>query len=357
MACVTKRRDRYVIDYYDSMGKRKRKTLQKGVTKKKAKEKLREIEDQLAKGLYIPDEKIPIFSKMAKDWLRLKKLNVRASTWSVCEGHTRNHFPELNDLKVNRITIAIIEKWIAKRQKNGMHIDTLRKVLVTLNQIMAYAVRHNYIVHNPVGDAERPKDQGKIKKKKLRILAPEEIKALVDATVDQKYKVLFRLAIMSGARQGELFGLKWADIDRETSQIHVQRTFNNQAWYEAKTETSNRKIDIGPAMLKVLKKWKLACLPNKLDLVFPNEAGQPLNHNNVVNRHFKPALAKAGLGKVRFHSLRHSFASLLIEQGENIKYIQNQLGHSSPMVTLNVYAHLIKPTNQKAAIKLENAIF
>ena len=105
-----------------------------------------------------------------------------------------------------------------------------------------------------------------------------------------------------------------------------------------------------------LKKWRLACPPNKLDLIFPNEAGQPLNHSNVVSRYFEPALTKAEIGKIRFHDLRHTYASLMIEQGENIKYIQSQLGHSSPTVTLNVYAHLMKKVNQEAARRLEKVI-
>ncbi len=238
-----------------------------------------------------------------------------------------------------------------------MNILTLKKILVTLGQIMAYAVRHRYIDHNPVRDAERPIGQGGTKKQKIRVLTPAEINALLEAETDQKYRTLFMLAIMSGARQGELLGLKWSDVDWKNSQIHIQRTFNNDAWYDTKTETSDRKIDLGPAMMAELKKWKVACPPNELDLVFPNQAGNPINHNNLVNRHFNPALEAAELPKIRFHDLRHTYASLLIEQGENIKYIQNQLGHSSPTVTLNVYAHLMKPVNQEAACRLENAVF
>jgi len=172
-----------------------------------------------------------------------------------------------------------------------------------------------------------------------------------------QYKTLFQLAIFSGARQGEIIGLKWSDIDWENSQIHIQRTFNNDAWYETKTDTSDRKIDLGPAMMTALKKWKLACPTSELNLVFPNNAENPINHNNLVNRHFNPTLKAAGLPKIRFHDLRHTYASLLIEQGENIKYIQSQLGHSSPSVTLNIYAHLMKPVNQEAACRLENTIF
>ena len=82
-----------------------------------------------------------------------------------------------------------------------------------------------------------------------------------------------------------------------------------------------------------------------------------MDHGNVLNRHFYPALDDAKLPRIRFHDLRHTYASLLIEQGENIKYVQSQLGHASPTVTLNVYAHLMKPVNQEAACRLESAVF
>jgi integrase len=359
MAKVAKRHGRYVLDFYDNQGKRKRQTLKKDTTLKQAKTKLREIEDKLSKGIWIPSAEIPTFEKVAEDWLEYKKPNLRRSTWKVYEGHTKFHFEDIKHLKINRVTIQKIEKWIADRQKADMNISTLRKILVTFNQIMSYAVRHQYITYNPLRDAERPRRQGKEGKgvPKIRVLAPEEINALLDAVKSQKYRVLFKLAIMSGARQGELFGLKWSDLDWENSQVHIQRTFNNQAWYDVKTETSRRKIDLGPSMIAELKKWKLACPFNKLNLVFPNEAGQPFNHNNVISRYFDPALKDAGIERIRFHDLRHTYASLLIEQGENIKYIQTQLGHSSPTVTLNIYAHLMKKVNQEAACRLENAIF
>ena len=131
---------------------------------------------------------------------------------------------------------------------------------------------------------------------------------------DQKYKTLFILAIMSGARQGELLGLKWSDIDWERSQLHIQRTFNNQAWYSPKTKASNRRIDIGASVMAQLKRWKMACPPNELMMVFPNAAGNPMSHNNMVRRHFKPALERAGIKEIRFHDLRHTYASMLIEQ-------------------------------------------
>jgi integrase len=238
-----------------------------------------------------------------------------------------------------------------------MNINTLRKILVTLNQIMAYAVKHGYINYNPVRDAERPRGQGKIKTDDIRVLSPSEINKFINCVKNEKYRVFFMLAAMSGARQGELIGLKWSDIDWINNQIHIKRTYNNGGWYIPKSKASIRKIDLGSAMMVELKKWLLACPSNKLNLVFPNAAGNVIDNSTMLRGQFLPALKSAGLPRIRFHDLRHTKASIMIEQGENIKYIQTQLGHSSPSVTLDVYAHLIKPTNKEAAERFENLIF
>jgi len=88
MAKVAKRRGRYVLDFYDSQGKRQRQTLKAGTTLKRAKDKLREIEDQVSVGIWLPEVKIPLFKDVAKDWLEHKTLSVRASTWAGYDGHT-----------------------------------------------------------------------------------------------------------------------------------------------------------------------------------------------------------------------------------------------------------------------------
>jgi integrase len=264
-----------------------------------------------------------------------------------------------------------------------MNINTLRKILVTLGQILSYAVRHRYLDHNPLRDAERPREkgiEGERAQERVSILTPNQINGLLDAVKgvieerlkkeapkktdvnrikiqEKKYRTLFMLAVFTGARQGELLGLKWGDIDWESKQIHIQRTYTKGQFFATKTRSSNRRVDLGPKVSTELKKWKLACPKSDLDLVFPNGLGKPMNYSNMMNRYFKPALKKASLPKIRFHDLRHTYASLLIEQGENLKYIQSQLGHSTPTVTLNVYSHLMNPTNQGAALRLESAVF
>jgi len=378
MGCIRKRGDRLFLDFYDQFGIRQRETLPKGTTKIEARKELVDREKKVENRTFVSEKKSPLFSEVAKEWLEYKKPNVRETTWEVMEGMIRNHFQDLNDQKITRITTATIEKYITAKQAEGVHILTLRKILVTLGQIMAYAVRHRLIDYNSVREAEKPRDQRE-NEKEIQILNPEQIRAFLDAGEDQKYKILFLVAIMTGARQGELLGLKWGDLDLEKKQVYIQRTYTKGRFFPTKTKNSKRKVDLAPTMMIELKKWKLACPKTELDLMFPNEAGEPINYSNLVQRNFFPALEKAGIieiekikkkseGKtkvikkikgtrIRFHDLRHTYASLLLEQGENIKYIQTQLGHSSPMVTLNVYAHLMKDSNQDAVQRLENTIF
>jgi integrase len=364
MACIAKRRDRWVIDFYDQHGKRQRLALPDGTTKGQAKEELRAVEEMVAKGAFLPVKKTPLFSEVANEWIEHKRTRLRETTWEVYEGHIRNHFYDLDRLKINRVAIATVETFITDRQAQGMNIGTLRKILVSLGQILSYAVRHKYIEHNPLREAERPRGgQSQFQEGEamdlegMKILIPSHITAFLEKVKEPKYRILFMMAIFTGARQGELLGLKWSDVDWENRQIYIQRTFNKRRFFPPKTKTSNRKIDLGPTVLTELKKWKLACPQNEIDLVFPNEAGEPINYSNMVRRHFLPALKAAGLTRIRFHDLRHTNVSLRLEEDQKIKYIQVQLGHSSPTVTLNVYAHLMKPTNQEAACRLENSVF
>ena len=169
--------------------------------------------------------------------------------------------------------------------------------------------------------------------------------------------MLFLMAVMTGMRQGELLGLQWGDVDWLNNQVCVKRTFNHARFYEPKTEKSYRKIDLAPIVISELKKWKLQCLPNELDLVFPNDEGNPICAENLVKRDFKPALRRSGIREIRFHDLRHTYATLLIDQGEHPKYIQEQMGHSSINTTMDVYGHMMKAVNSEATRRLQEAVF
>ncbi|OPY81695.1 MAG: putative prophage phiRv2 integrase [Syntrophus sp. PtaU1.Bin005] len=358
MACIAKRRDRWVIDAYDQHGKRYRKTLPAGTTKGRAREILREVEEKIERRTFAHEKKIPVFSEVANGWLEHKRPNVRITTWEMYKGHLKHHFSDLDRIRIDMISTSIVEKWITKRQNEGMCIGMLRKIIVTFNQIMAYAVRHKLIDSNPVRDAERPrKKMDDIVKGNIAVLNPEQIRSLLVAAPDQKYRMLFLTAIMTGARQGEILGLEWSDVDFEKKQIHIRRTFNHERFFTPKTKGSIRSIDLAPMMVLELKKWKLASGGHEDELVFQTVTGNPIEAGKLITRYFKPSLKRAGLPSIRFHDLRHTYASLLLSQGENIKYISAQLGHANPTTTLNIYAHLMKTENQAAVCRLENTIF
>jgi integrase len=116
-------------------------------------------------------------------------------------------------------------------------------------------------------------------------------------------------------------------------------------------------VDLPAELVQELRRWQLACPPGAHDLVFPNGAGKPEDHANLLHRGFYPALRRAGLRKIRFHDLRHTYASLLIANGENVKRIQSLMGHSSATVTLDVYGHLMPGGGGQVADRLGALVF
>lgn len=244
-----------------------------------------------------------------------------------------------------------------KNFEKTVSIATLRKILITLGSILSYAVKMRYIDYNPIREVEKPKGKKlRDERKEMIILKPEEIRKLLESARDEKSRIFLMMAVLTGAREGELLGLKWEDIDWLNSQILIRRTYNHGRFMDPKSKHSERRIDVGPALLHELKKWKLACPKGELDLVFPSEKGTPWPAQNMIRQTFLPALRRAGLPRINFHCLRHTYASLLIEQGENPKYIQTQMGHHSINITMDIYGHLFKQTNQASARKLAQNI-
>jgi integrase len=122
------------------------------------------------------------------------------------------------------------------------------------------------------------------------------------------------------------------------------------------TKKSIRKVVMTPTLANVLKRHKLQSQPNKLDLVFVNGEAKPMDGDTLVRREFLPALRRAELRQIRFHDLRHTFATLLISQGENIKFIQSQLGHASIQTTLDRYGHCLPESHKEAGNRLDKTL-
>ncbi len=188
----------------------------------------------------------------------------------------------------------------------------------------------------------------------MRFLTEEEINAVLN--VAQKYYPdfypLLLTAIMTGMRRGEILGLTWDRLNFRTNKIMVRHNLYKGKLTTPKTLKSIRNIDMPETLVKVLKEWKLKAPPS--DYVFANKIGLPRNPENMIKRKFFPVVRKAGIDKIRFHDLRHTYASILIAKNVPIKYIQAQMGHSAIDVTLNTYGHLLPEVHQKGIEALES---
>lgn len=165
-------------------------------------------------------------------------------------------------------------------------------------------------------------------------------------------------------------GLQWGDIDWNRNLISVKRGLFWLSHHEKddqdkvrwrfitpKTKRSVRSIVMSATLSKALQIHRINCPVSQYDLVFCNTVGNPLDPDNMVKREFFPALVRAGLRKVRFHDLRHSYASLLLAQNENIKFIQSQLGHESIQTTIDRYSHLMPNHNVGVGDRLDGQLF
>lgn len=162
----------------------------------------------------------------------------------------------------------------------------------------------------------------------------------VDAAIP-RYRLIFKVGAYTGLRESELCGLSWNDVDFVERSFFIHRVWRRGRFKVPKTDTSVRHVEFPASLVTELKAHKLACPKGDHQLVFPTETGGPMNPANLLHRGFYPALRRAGVRKVRFHDLRHSFASLALAGGENVAPVSKQLGHASTAITMNVYRHVL----------------
>jgi integrase len=280
------------------------------------------------------------FKQFTDIWLRDYKgkyLKLKRSTTSLFKDIIeRLLIPAFSDVQISDIGTWHLQAYVTSRATK-VSANTVRNELTVIKLIFKYAFKWGYIKGNPTEGVDRPE----IPKPEIEVLSPDELEKLVQKA-EKPYRTAFLTAFLTGMRAGELWGLKWSDIDWNSKFIHVRRALWKGQFQPPKSKHAIRKIDISDSLIQKLKQWKLTCPISEHALVFPSPEGRLSIHENVVKRHFNPALRRAGLRQVSFHSLRHSNASMRIRAGQNIKYIQTQLGHASISVTMDIYGHLFE---------------
>ena len=249
---------------------------------------------------------------------------------------------------------ALIMQHVTARR---MARPSIRIILAELTAVLNSAIEDGIIAVNPARRLTKFYKSAPVVHEEIQPLIHEEVPALLQATLkcSPEYYPLFLCAIHTGMRRGELVGLQWGDIDWKGKFITVRHNIVRSLSHRTKT-SKTRRVDMSDVLIEELSnlrrlrrgKW-LAQGKNETPIwVFCNREGNPLDSHNIKNRHFKKCLDKAGLRHIRFHDLRHSFASLLIQNGQSLKYVCDQLGHSSIKMTADVYGHLVPGANRQA---------
>ena len=335
-----------------------------GTSKRAAEKALAARLAELNHGPY-GDIKKTTFSAFAQKWLTTyAAVKAKPGTLDHYQRIIRIHLiPYFGDAPLQDITPDQVQGFISKKLAEGkLTPKTINNTLVPLKTMFKHAVRWGYLGESPALYVEKPR----VERKEMDFLVPEEILSLLEQ-VRPQFHALFLSAVLTGMRRGELLGLQWGDIDWNGDQIHIRRSLYFEAYRKGKeqrwrfitpkSKNSVRAINMSPPLALALKKCRLAHTPGSFELVFFHVDGRPLEPGNLVKREFLPALRRAGLRRITFHSLRHSFTALLIAQGESIKYIQSQLGHASVQTTLDRYGHLLPATHKGAAKRLDVTLF
>ncbi len=370
MACIRKRRGHWCLDYRDQQGCRHWETT-KG-NRKEAERLLAERVREISRGTYRRPAGQVSFEGLAQAFLENAKANdVRDTTFKDYHGNLNRHLlPWFKGWKARDIRRAdpeparrpiygapYVESFRAHLLDSGVGRRTVNKCLTLLGSLFLYAIRREWLETNPAkGTKLGASSRRSHDLVEENIFAPPEIQALL-AAADARWRVIILTAVLTGLREGELLGLAWGSIDWTARQIYVRQQYTAERFSELKTKASRRRVDLPGELVAELRRWRLQCPLGTHDLVFPNGAGNPENYGNLLNRGFYPALRRAGLRKIRFQDLRHTYASLLIANGEHPKRIQALMGHSSINVTMDVYAHLMPGGGDEVADRLGALVF
>jgi integrase len=290
---------------------------------------------------------VPLLAEYAATWVDSIRGLVRPRTY---EGYAyrleRHILPRLGQRRLDEIDVDDVLRLIGELREAGYSGWSIRSILTPLSRLFSHAVRRDVVAVSPISKLDRS-ERPAVWKREQRVLNGEEIGRLLDA-VAPRYRTLIASAILTGLRQSELLGLRWRDVDFQDELIRVRNALDRHGNdVPPKTEHAVRDVVLIPALADLLREQReTSAFSRPDDYVFASRVGTPLHWRNVARRALNPALAEAGIEPLRWHDLRHTFASLLIVGGANVVFTSRQLGHGSSDITLRVYSHLFDRAEQ-----------
>ncbi len=296
--------------------------------------------------------------------------NLRESTILWYKYGARNVAREIGYLRVADISKEVLRDLLSRRVDQGDSKAKLRQMRATVRSILSLAVERDVIVADPSGfmvGRNAPKGV-KDEKQPSKAWSESDAQRFIEFVRGDELEALWVLLITTGLRRGEALALTWEDIDFANQTLTVRRSLchvgRELLFQEPKTASSKRTIALGPATIAALKAHRLTQTEDRLaveswddemNLVFSRESGRPIRPDYVTKR-LKRLVHDAGLEWIRVHGLRHTMASLALQNGTDIATVSQRLGHSNTHVTARIYLHGSEESDRQAATTLDGVL-
>ncbi len=301
------------------------------------------------------------------NWLGIMKTTLRERTYFNYERSVQHLLPSFRKIAVKDLRPDQIQKFYDIWSKEGKSLNTLRYTHSVLHGALDHAAKMRVIPYNPADAVIVPKPNNR----EMRIFNESQANEFLLSVRGSRYEALYQIALATGMRQSEILALKWSDLDWKLKTLSVVRQLERNPktkdnyFSKVKTDAGRRKIKLGDLTIEKLRahlnsqmeirkampkgRWE------ENDLIFPSSVGTPLSQRKLF-RDFKEILKKAGLEDIRFHDLRHTAASLMLNHGVPAIVVSKRLGHSKVSVTLDIYGHLIQEMQDGPAAMIDELI-
>lgn len=361
---------RYTAGYDPGTGKQIQRSIT-GKTQKEVSKKLKEVTTAIDSGTYTVPSKMTV-GEWLDIWTAEYLGGVKELTVSSYKSSIKTHIkPGLGAIKLESLSSHVIQGFYNRllapaKDRKGLSPKTIKNVHGVLHKSLQQAVANGYIRLNPADSCVLPRAE----RKELKPLDEQQITTFLQAIRGHRLEDLFTVVLFTGMREGEALGLLWDCVDLNAGTITInkqlQKDFSKGSQYHlvATKNSKSRTITVAPFVVNTLRKVKLRQLEKKIQLggcwqdsgfVFTDELGRHLNRSTVYNA-FKKVMVQIGSPETRFHDLRHSYAVASIRSGDDIKTVQENLGHATAAFTLDVYGHVTEQMKKESAARMEEFI-
>lgn len=334
-------------------------------TRKECEERLREAIQKAATDHSVREERLTVRDFLDR-WLASVEPTVRPATHRRYADLVRLHIaPVLGEIRLSKLSPLDLQRLYADRLAAGLSTTTVHHLHVMLHRALRQALRWGFVDRNVSEMTDAPRRT----LPDVMTWDDQQAAAFLAAADATDLAALWRLALLTGMRRGELLGLKWEDVDLDRGVLSVRRTLSRGkggTWElgTPKTAAGRRSIALPASCIGALRKRRVAQNAERLrlgsiwtdhDFVFTNPTGGPLHVNSLMVA-YERLVRTAGVPRIRFHDLRHTSATLMLANGVHPKIVQERLGHADISMTLNRYSHVTPGMQRDAADTLDAAL-